>query len=492
VGKYRHLNPASPYLHEDLAFDLSRGLAHLSPHVWDQRACDSVLFFGVAGIAPASVEHESLAAYTVRAASSVPADFCQDALHDRATRLAPFSPSLRAAASFEALEGGSPSPPHVGGTLVQELTHEGFLAATVGLREDLKTVAAMALDPLWDVPGGWREKALIELNMVINEKKALVAVTHDEYRAIKLKYGERVEHIHVMTLGSVKTLADGTPGRLKVRTVVTDVAKNSTFTGETYSGAVDDSSIRFLLAATLGRPGLKRYILDVKGAYYQGTVPSPEDGGRIIFVFAPKGWAALGFPEVDSEGRKVRYQVVRNVPGRQDAGRIWQSRYDKFMLSQAFTQSIVDRRVFYRRLPNDKLFVVGVYVDDNWCICDDEAAWDVFHAAWKREFDESDNVVQAADDFCGILTGLALRRCHFIQQEAFAVAARDDYALPVPKPCCNADAPRLPCAYARSRRTRARGAYPESACYRWPRLVHRARDSSRRFVRRCERLSAHC
>jgi hypothetical protein len=121
-------------------------------------------------------------------------------------------------------------------------------------------------------------------------------------------------------------------------------------------------------------------------------------------VFAPKGWAALGFPEVDSEGRKVRYQVVRNVPGRQDAGRIWQSRYDKFMLSQAFTQSIVDRRVFYRRLPNDKLFVVGVYVDDNWCICDDEAAWDVFHAAWKREFDESDNVVQAADDFCGILT----------------------------------------------------------------------------------------
>jgi hypothetical protein len=185
VGKYRHLNPASPYVHEDLAFDLSRGLAHLSPHVWDQRACDSVLFSGVAGTAPASVKHESLAAYTVRAASSVPADFCQDALHDRATRLAPFSSSLRAAAAFEALEGGSPLPPHVGGTLVQELTHEGFMAATVGLREDLKSVAAMALDPLWDVPGGWREKALVELNTVINEKKALVAVTHDEYRAIK-------------------------------------------------------------------------------------------------------------------------------------------------------------------------------------------------------------------------------------------------------------------------------------------------------------------
>ena len=54
-----------------------------------------------------------------------------------------------------------------------------------------------------------REKALIELNLVINEKRALVPVTHAEYLALKLKYGERVEHINVMALGSVKTLADG-------------------------------------------------------------------------------------------------------------------------------------------------------------------------------------------------------------------------------------------------------------------------------------------
>jgi hypothetical protein len=41
----------------------------------------------------------------------------------------------------------------------------------------------------------------------------------------------------------------------------------SAFTGETYSVAVDDSSSRFLLVATLGRLGLRRYVLDVKGAY---------------------------------------------------------------------------------------------------------------------------------------------------------------------------------------------------------------------------------
>ena len=148
---------------------------------------------------------------------------------------------------------------------MQQLLHEGSLiAATVGLRDDLKSVKAMMDDPLWDTPGGWKEKALVELTMVIREKRALVPVTHEQYKAMKLLYGTRVENINVMTLGSVKTLADGTPSRLKVRTVVTDVKKNSTFTGETYSGAVDDSTIRWLTAATLGRPGLKRRILDVK------------------------------------------------------------------------------------------------------------------------------------------------------------------------------------------------------------------------------------
>ena len=66
----------------------------------------------------------------------------------------------------------------------------------------------------------------------------------------------------------------------------------------------------------------------------------------MIFVLAPHGWGALGFPETDSSGRRVRYQVVRNVPGRQDAGRIWQTKYDKFFKVHNFSQSIVDRRVF--------------------------------------------------------------------------------------------------------------------------------------------------
>jgi hypothetical protein len=77
-------------------------------------------------------------------------------------------------------------------------------------------------------------------------------------------------------------------------------------------------------------------------------------------------------------------------------------KYDTLFAEQYFTQSIIDRRVFYNHLPNDKLIVVAVYVDDNWTVCDDDAAWASFHAAWKLEFVESSNVTEAVNDFCGV------------------------------------------------------------------------------------------
>ena len=97
VNVYRALNPASAFVHEDLAFDLSRGHAQLPPSVWDTRVCDSVVFAGAVGSAPSAVQFESLVAFTVRAALGVHDEFCADALHDRASRLAAVNPSLRVA-----------------------------------------------------------------------------------------------------------------------------------------------------------------------------------------------------------------------------------------------------------------------------------------------------------------------------------------------------------------------------------------------------------
>ena len=124
--------------------------------MWDQRVCDSVVFARAVGSPSAQAGAETLAIFTLRLAEAVPDEFCADVLHAQATCLCDFSPGMRAAAAFEALEDGSASPPHIGGALVQQLTHEGSLfVGTVGLREDLKSVRAIMKDPLWNVPGGW-------------------------------------------------------------------------------------------------------------------------------------------------------------------------------------------------------------------------------------------------------------------------------------------------------------------------------------------------
>jgi hypothetical protein len=415
VGEYRRLNPAPQFVLADLKNDLEKGLAQLPPALWAQRVGGEPILRAAAAAAPPVGVHESVHAFGLRVAEAVPDQFFHDAdaagLEDAdpllalASRLAAFEPCLASAAHFEGMEDGSPSPPHVGGAVARELLLEGSkIVATVGLRRDLTSVKAMLKDPDWNVPGGWREKALLELNMVINEKGALTPCTRSDYLAALREYKDRVELLRILTPACVKTLADGVAGRHKVRLVVTDVAgaSGSTFEGETFSGAIDDGIVRFLTALTLGRPGLVRRMLDVKGAYYEGTVLSPEEGGRVLFAEVPEGWSALGFPERDANGDKMYYRILKNIPGRRDAGRIWAEHYDRFLRKQGFSQSLVELRLFYKHLPGDKIFLIGVYVDDNWTVCDDDAAWASFHAAWKLEFDESSNVTEAVNDFCGV------------------------------------------------------------------------------------------
>jgi len=151
----------------------------------------------------------------------------------------------------------------------------------------------------------------------------------------------------------------------------------------------------------LSRPGGKRRILDVKGAYFEGHFATPEECGRVIYIPVPAGWDELGYPPVTNNMRNW-FQVSGNIPGLRDAGRIWEIEYDSFLLGYGFEQSIVDRRVFVLHLPHNKLFIIAVYVDDNWTFCDDDQAWDKFLSAWTTRFTSSENTLQAANDFCGL------------------------------------------------------------------------------------------
>ena len=60
-------------------------------------------------------------------------------------------------------------------------------------------------------------------------------------------------------------------------------APGSKFLGDVYSGAVDDTFVRFVANATLGRPHGRRRVLDVKGAYYEGVTIPASAGGRSLW-----------------------------------------------------------------------------------------------------------------------------------------------------------------------------------------------------------------
>jgi hypothetical protein len=172
----------------DLTNDLEKGLAQLPPALWALSVGGEPILRAAAAAAPPVAVHESVHAFGLRVAEAVPEHVFHDAdaagledadpLHALASWLAAFKPSLASAAHFEGMEDGSPSPPHVGGAVARELLLEGSkIVATVGLRRDLTSVKAMLKDPDWNVPGGWREKALLELNIVINEKGAFTPCT---------------------------------------------------------------------------------------------------------------------------------------------------------------------------------------------------------------------------------------------------------------------------------------------------------------------------
>jgi hypothetical protein len=193
--------------------------------------------------------------------------------------------------------------------------------------------------------------------------------------------------------------------RRKFRVTVADVRgrPNSKFAAETYSGAIDGATVRYLANLTLGRRGKRRY-LDVQAAYFNGRKPLPgEPGGRSLWAPVPAGWDAFGYRSHADDGSRNWFEVTGNVPGLRDAGRIWGEDCDDFLLGEGFVQSVVDRRVFIKQLsptPGEALFIVGVYVDDYWTYCEDDDAYDSFYAKWSARYTASSSM-DGTQEFCG-------------------------------------------------------------------------------------------
>jgi hypothetical protein len=190
VSKFRDLNSESQSVNADLANVLAiEGLALLPPFVWAQRLSPLPLLAEAAGLflAPkGALEDPNV--FVLRVVESPPKhnflntehDDCLsfqngDHLHAQATRLAAHDIALAAGLRCNSQEDGSPSLPHAGGALVRDLlAHSSLISAAVGLRKDLASVKAMLKVPAWDIPGGWKVKAALELSKLVHGTQALV------------------------------------------------------------------------------------------------------------------------------------------------------------------------------------------------------------------------------------------------------------------------------------------------------------------------------
>ena len=211
-----------------------------------------------------------------------------------------------------------------------------------------------------------------------------------------------------------KWLAKNVKDRKKVRLTVGDM-KVKGKVENTYAPTVAFDSTRLLIQLGVLR-GARRTTKDVSGAYLFGKPTPPEaDGGRFLFVKVPPGFDKINkaWAEKDADGRQNYFEVVGNMPGRQDAGRVWGECYDHFLMTElkekyiglGFTQSIVDRRIYYM-VRGDEYILTGIYVDDNLFIHSGGTLWDEFEKAWRERFDEppdSTHNAESIDEFCGLL-----------------------------------------------------------------------------------------
>jgi hypothetical protein len=309
---------------------------------------------------------------------------------------------------------------------------EDIPVLSVGLTEYRSVRALKKHSDNWE---DWKSVIRAELESVIVKKGAMVFKSASEFQAVRAQYGARVEIVHLVTPAVVKHNAQGEVLRLKWRLTAGDRKNNSNslFDGATYSGAVDDAFVRFLANLTLGRPNGRRRMVDVKGAYFEGSQRPADEGGRIIWAPVPPGWEDFGYPEFGSDGRRNWFHLCGNLPGLRNAGLEWQRVNDDFLLGLGFTQSIVDRRIFFRPGAAGTLFLICVYVDDYWTFCEDDSEWDVFYAKWSERFEPSDSVVQAADDFCGVTYTMESDGCLSARSMKLLLALKsmlDPYARP--------------------------------------------------------------
>jgi hypothetical protein len=268
------------------------------------------------------------------------------------------------------------------------------------------SVAAARRLPDFAAPHGWRDAITKEVRRVEGFRAWALAPASAVKRAVAEVGHERVSIGHIVAVLTCKLDPAGdprAPGILnKFRVAIAD-RTDATSGVPTFSSCVDDVTNRIITAVA---PAVRatQTTIDVGGAYYHGTPDSVEAGGRYLFARIPPWLSDLfpdAYPATDALGRHNFLRILGNMPGRCDAGRIWQRRFDVFLRGYGLTQLMTDRRTWVRTTDEGTL-IVHDHVDDSRLTSTTDAVRDAFHRAWAETFGEPLGATPQSEDFTGL------------------------------------------------------------------------------------------
>jgi hypothetical protein len=226
----------------------------------------------------------------------------------------------------------------------------------------------------------------------------------DYHKSVKQYGPERVSIGYLVTVFKCKKDPNGDPregGVCRKFRISISEGGSSQVKVDTFSSCADDITNRIvtLIGSTLDA---KQTSIDVGGAYFHGTPPSMAEGGRMLFAVSPPWLSHFGpYPATDKHGRKRLLLITGNMPGRKDAGRIWQHRFDKFLTSWGLRQLVTDRRVWIRRTP-DGILILHDHVDDTRMTWTGYTIGSLFYVAWAIEFNSPPEPEELSEDFTGL------------------------------------------------------------------------------------------
>ncbi len=143
--------------------------------------------------------------------------------------------------------------------------------------------------------------------------------------------------------------------------------------------------------------------IDVGGAYFHGTPPKMADGG---YAVVPTWLEDFGpYPERNPDGSRNLLLITGNMPGRCDAGRIWQARNDEFLLGYGFRQLETDRGQTDVGLGSDEgpgVLVLHDHVDDSRLTGNTARILSHFYQAWRAAFNSLPEPTELSENFTGL------------------------------------------------------------------------------------------